>query len=284
MSAEFARQMWQLLEPLHAIVYFEPTARATYGEAGLRGYWMGYFASRAACMGAVSAEVVTAAFYNFHPRMVSRAIPDAWSFSSPEAVLAARLRVVDAAWRRVVGDSGGGTLDEAAELVLGAMEDVDVGGRVLFAAHKSLEVPDPAHLRLWHAATLYREYRGDGHIAALLANGCSGLEAHHLAVAAGTASRGSTQPHRGWTDGEWDAGGASLVERGFVSAEGDLTTEGAALRDRIERSTDELSSPPWEGLGERGRRRAVTLLQPVTAAVMRGEGIPFPNAMSFARS
>jgi hypothetical protein len=34
--------------------------------------------------------------------------------------------------------------------------------------------------RLWHAATLLREHRGDGHNAALVAHGIGGTEAHVL--------------------------------------------------------------------------------------------------------
>jgi hypothetical protein len=281
-DAAFARQMWRLLEPLHATVYFEPSAKEIYTHAGLRGYWMGYFASRAACLGPVPAGVVGAAFYNFHPRMVERAIPDAWSFSTPEKVLAARYDVVSAAWERLFLQSNA-RLDEAADIVLAAMKPVPVGGRVLFGGLSSLEVPAAPHLRLWHAATLYREYRGDGHVAALLTHRVSGLDALLLAVGAGSASRESVQPHRGWSDEEWAAGIASLEGRGLVTAAGDLTSEGRRLRDAIEGLTDELSSPPWSALDVAQRSSLVSLLAPLTEIVIEGEGIPFPNAMAFAR-
>jgi hypothetical protein len=79
-----AREMWRALETLHMTVYFAPEPRDAYRRAGLRGGWMGYFASRSAAMGPVPAEVVMATFYNFHPRMVRRAIPDAWGFAPPD--------------------------------------------------------------------------------------------------------------------------------------------------------------------------------------------------------
>jgi hypothetical protein len=276
--------MWRLLEPLHAIVYFDPSARATYGEAGLRGYWMGYFASRSACLGPVSAEVVTAAFYNFHPRMVERAIPDAWSFSTPEKVLVARHRVVENAWSRVLGEADPGAIEAAATILLDALDAADVGGRVLYAGHRALEVPSSPHLRLWHAATLYREYRGDGHVAALVAHGCSGLDALHLAVASGAASRETTQPHRGWSDEEWEAGLRSAIDRGLLVGPTKLTDAGVQLKDRIEGLTDELSLPPWQGLDDDERRELDELLRPLASAVMDRQGIPFPNAMAFTRS
>ncbi|MDQ4124913.1 MAG: hypothetical protein M3134_04835, partial [Actinomycetota bacterium] len=106
MDRSFARRAWQQLETLHAVVYFAPEKKAAYEAAGLKGGWMGYFAGRAAPLGAVSAEVVTAVFYNFHPAMVRRAIPDAWALSSPDRVLEARMRTVDAALRRLLGDAG----------------------------------------------------------------------------------------------------------------------------------------------------------------------------------
>src|SRR5215471_21360041 len=122
-----ARVMWQTLEPYHAMIYFAPEARQAYADAGLKGYWMGYFASRAAAMGPVPAEVVTATFYNFHPHMVARAIPDAWRFSTPERVLAARYQSADAALRRLLGEQIASVgLAEAAALARIACEACDV--------------------------------------------------------------------------------------------------------------------------------------------------------------
>ncbi|HEU4782219.1 MAG TPA: hypothetical protein VFS83_02655, partial [Ktedonobacterales bacterium] len=189
------RAMWKVLEPYHAMIYFAPEARAAYSEAGLKGYWMGYFASRSAAMGPVGPEVVAATFYNFHPRMVARAIPDAWRFASPEQILAARYDSADAALRRLLGDAAEGPeIEEAAELANRAASACEVAGRPLFAAHSAHPWPEAAHMRLWHATTLLREYRGDGHVAALLAGGIDGCEAHVTLVGTGTVSREAIQP------------------------------------------------------------------------------------------
>jgi hypothetical protein len=216
--------------------------------------------------------------------MVERAIPDAWSLSTPEKVLAARRRVVRTAWRRVLGGVDTQVLEEAATILLKAFDRMDVGGRVLYAGHRALDVPEEPELRLWHAATLYREFRGDGHVAALLAHGCSGLDALHLAVASGAASRETTQPHRGWSDEEWEAGLRSLIDRDLLIGPQELTQAGTELKGRIERVTDELSAPPWERLDDVERRRLEELLRPLAAGVMDRQGIPFPNAMAFTRS
>jgi hypothetical protein len=61
-------------------------------------------------------------------------------------------------------------------------------GRPLHAGHAELPWPDSPLAALWHAITLLREYRGDGHIIALVANGPRGLEALITCAATGIAS------------------------------------------------------------------------------------------------
>jgi hypothetical protein len=149
-----SRRAWTHFEPIHAIVYFAPESRERYEGVGLRGGWMGYFASRSAPMGAVSPEVVTAVFHNFQPAMVRRAIPDAWHYSSPERVIAARLDAVDAALRRLWGDDTDSlAVAEAADLALQATAHLRADGRALYAGHAGLPVPSQRHLALSSAST-----------------------------------------------------------------------------------------------------------------------------------
>jgi hypothetical protein len=273
-----ARRMWQVLETLHMTVYFAPEPRDAYRRAGLRGGWMGYFASRSAAMGPVPAEVVMATFYNFHPRMVRRAIPDAWGFAPPERVLAARVEGADAALRRLLGDwAGGPEAAEAAALARHAMEGQDPSGRPLFAAHAALPWPEPPHLALWHAATLYREFRGDAHVACLTVEGIDGLEAHVLAAGAGQLPGAVLREYRGWSDEEWAAAVEGLRARGWVDAGGSLTEAGRAARDARERRTDDLAMPPWRHLGPDRCARLLDLLGRPVRLVVDGGGIPFPN-------
>lgn len=277
-QSSLARRMWQVLEPCHAMIYFAPEARDAYTAAGLKGSWMGYFASRAAALGPALAEVVAATFYNFHPRMVAKAIPDAWRLSSPERVLAARRDAADAALRRLLGDHlGSPALAEAAALARAAAEGCDVAGRPLFAAHRSLPWPDAPHVALWHAATLLREYRGDGHVAALLAEGVDGCEAHVTLVATGTLPRAAIQPYRGWSDEEWAAAEARLRERGWIDASGALTDVGRAGRQTVEERTDRLAMRPWHALGDDGCARLRALVWPLSGAIVRQGGVPMPN-------
>lgn len=280
MERSFARRVWQRLETVHAVVYFAPEKKAAYDAAGLKGGWMGYFAGRAAPLGPVTAELVTAVFYNFHPGMVRRSIPDAWSFSSPERVLEARLEIVDGALRRLLGDCD---VAEAAELSLRVAGHCDLAGRPLLAANAALDVPAKPHLRLWHATTMLREHRGDGHVAALVAAGLDGCEAHLTLVGTGTVPASELQPNRGWSDEEWTAARARLVERGLLDERGMLTEEGAELRRWVEDTTDELALGPWRRLGAGEAEKLVEALELPARLVVEGGGVPFPNPMGLPR-
>jgi hypothetical protein len=272
--------MWRLLEPYHALIYFVPEARERYDAAGLRGGWMGYFASRSAAMGPVPAGVVVATFYNFHPRMVERAIPDAWRFSTPARILEARFGAADAALRRLLGgffvDDAVG---DAAALARRAAEACDAAGRPLFAAHASLEWPEDPHLSLWHAATLLREHRGDGHVAALVGEGIDGCAAHVLLVATGASTADVQKQYRGWSDEEWAEAVERLRARGLVHEEGSFTAAGRALRDRIEQKTDELASAPYASLGADEAARLEAALEKIVEVLARSASVPFPNPM-----
>lgn len=270
-----ARAVWRVLEPYHAVVYFAPEARAAYAEAGLRGQWMGYFASRAAAMGQVGSETVVATFHNFHPRMVRRAIPDAWSFSTVDRVLEARRSVADAALRRLCGDSlEDTTVAEAAALAQRAAQAIDPAGRPLGAAHAAQPVPDEPHLALWHAAATLREHRFDGHVAVLVGYGVDGCEALVSSVAAGAVPRELLQPMRGWSDEEWEAACERLRRRGFLDAAGSFTDDGRRLRETLEHRTDVCATQPFTALGEDGCARLVALMRPVIDGLIAARGLP----------
>lgn len=278
MKPSVAREMWRLLEPIHAVVYFSPEAKPAYEAVGLKGWWMGYFASRSAPMGAVPAEVVIATFYNFHPSMVRRAIPDAWSFSSVERVLAARLALADRTLRSLLGTAEVG---ETAVLARRAAEAADPAGRPLFAGHASLPWPDEAHLVLWHAATLLREHRGDGHVALLAAEGIDACGCHLMAVAAGVTTAERQRAARGWSQEDWEAAGERLRARGLLGADGSFTEAGRTLKRSIEERTDALALPPYEALGADACARLSSALRSIADRVW--ELIPEPNPIGLRR-
>jgi len=261
--AELARKMWRTLEPYHGIVYFTPHAAERYAQLGIEGR-DGYFASRAAPLGPVAAEVVIATFYNFHPSLVRHAIPAAWRRASPEAILAARLDVADRALRDTLGDQilDAAEVAEAAALAERAARAAPVAGRPLFAAHAALPWPEPPHLVLWHAITLLREYRGDGHIAALVLVGLDPCEALVTHGAAGTGVTPDTlQRSRAWPQEEWEAACRRLTERGLLSGD-QLSDAGVALRQQVEDQTDRAAAPAWEVLTDAEADRLRQLVRP----------------------
>jgi hypothetical protein len=269
-----ARKTWRTLEPLHGMIYFVPESAEEYAAAGLKGGRMGYFASRSAAMGPVPAEVVIATFFNFNPALITRVIPDAWSLAAPSAILRARLDAADRALRRALPADvlTSDALSEAAALARTAAQAgaERPQGRPLFAAHASLPWPIEPHLVLWHAQTLLREYRGDGHVASLLMAELDPVEALVTHAATGDVPAATLQATRGWPDADWAAAVDRLQARGIV-APGDalvFTDHGRRLRQEIEDQTDALSVGAYRALGDDGCNRLRELGRPLSQAVI----------------
>lgn len=278
MNPGLARTLWQMLEPLHAVVYFAPEAATAYAELGIKGWWTGYFASRAGALGPVGPAPVTALFHGFAPAMVERALPYAWTCAAPDQVLGTRLGIADVALRRALGDvAHGPAIAEAAELAWAAVDAADPGGRALFAAHADLPRPTDDHLSLWAAATCLREHRGDGHVAALVAEGIDGCEANVLITAAGVMPAERQREVRGWSADAWAAAAQRLRKRGALDGDGGLTATGARLRDGAERRTDILAAAAYAAAGEDVGERLAGLLRPLCAAISSAGGLPYPN-------
>ncbi|MFI7005269.1 hypothetical protein [Streptomyces sp. NPDC050145] len=278
MDAGSAREIWQKLEPLHAVTYFAPECVEAHREVGLRGFWMGYFGARAAPLGAVAAGVVEAAFFNFHPAMVRRAVPDAWRFAAPDAVLRARSLSATAALRRVAPSAA-----QAAARINALLERVvaaaDGAGCPLFAANRGLNVPDDPVGALWQHTTTLREHRGDGHVAVLTAEGVGGCEAHVLFAASEGTDVAILRDNRGWSKDEWQAAADRLSARGLLDDGGHPTAEGRALRDHVESRTDALAVRPYEELRQGEFAQLQELLAPLAAQALASDTVPFPNPM-----
>ncbi|MGK5556757.1 SCO6745 family protein [Actinomadura kijaniata] len=279
------RNLWHLTEPVHAVLYYAPEVVA---EAAALGYatdtrWPSYFAWRAAPLGAAGTNAVAAAFYSFSPAMVAEHVPAAWRIADPGAVLAARSRAIDATYRTLLGDAlASPEVKEAAELARRAAESAGTAGRPLAAANADLPWPDEPHLVLWQAATILREHRGDGHVASLLTEGLDPVEAL-VSFAAFGAARRQVFDSRGWTPGQWEEAGERLRSRGLLAADGTLTEEGRALRQRIEERTDALAAGPWETLGEAGADRFTEAIAPVWAAAVGSGLLPAENTLGIGK-
>ena len=262
--------MWRTLEPFHGFIYFTPHATAAYDALGIRGR-TGYFASRSAAMGAVSAEVVVATFYNFNPDLVRPGIPAVWETVTPAAVVEARFAAAGTALRETLGDEVAGSEEMAwaAATARRAAEACETGGRPLFAGHRGLDWPGEPLLDLWHAVTLLREYRGDGHVAALMLADVRPCESLHCHAAADPGIPAAVlQSSRGWPDDEWEAAAEALRRRGWLEADGSFTEAGRAARDQVEAATDERALTPWETLGEETCDRLRATVRPWSRAVV----------------
>jgi hypothetical protein len=273
-----ARKTWRTLEPYHGIVYFSAEATARYAALGIEGR-AGYFASRSAPMGAVAAEVVIATFFNFHPALVRSAIPEAWNTATPAKILEARHAAIDDTLRDILGDdlSDRAEVLTAAGLAKQAAEACTPEGRALFAGHASLEWPDEPHLILWHAITLLREFRGDGHIAALVDAGLDGCESRGPPPAAGGGPAKGRGDTRAWSDVEWTAAVERLADRGIVDAGGGFTDSGRTLRADIEGRTDELALAPWRAIGEDACNELREIVRPLSKAIVESGRFGFSN-------
>jgi hypothetical protein len=260
------------------MIYFAAEAQEEYQALGLptkTNVAYGYFPARAAAMGAVGPGVVQATFFNFSRPIVDWGIVGAWDIASPEQVIAARYRGADRAlrrlWGRLIDEPA---VQEAAELARAATGGATPYGRPLYAAHADLPWPAEPHLQLWHAIMLLREFRGDGHVAALVAAGLTGLQAAVTHVAQGDLwSRNALRTTRGYSEEDWRGGVESLVARGWMDSDEQFTEQGRQERAALEDLTDRLALPAWERIGAKGCSRLGELVAPLSQAVLDAGGL-----------
>jgi hypothetical protein len=270
-TASTARRMFELLEPICLVTFFADEANEELAALGHRTYWDGYFASRAAPLGRVPAQVVHAAFYSFAEGEAARHIPSAWETVPPEVSFAAWQRGSAASVRRILGeelaDSPG--LARAADLTTTAATSAPTQGRVMYAGMRSLTVPGDPVTRLWHSATMLREHRGDGHVAALVGARIGGAEAHVLsALEQGIHPPESFGRLHHLPEERLAEVMDGLRERGLVDADGWFTDAGRETKHRIEALTDELAAPPYEALSRTELDELVAELEPITATLV----------------
>jgi len=285
------RPFWQGIEVIHDVVYFGDDIRERFDAIGLKGWWMSYFAQRSAALGTPDPKTVTALFHGFAPRLVERALPDAWSLADRDEILDTRLKVaVDRLSSSIDPDALDTEVARLANDLEAIVDGLDFAGRALAAAHASLPRPNDPIERLWWAATVLREYRGDSHVAILVAAGLDGAAANALAVADGRAPA-RQQEARGWNDDEWMAAYEHLRQRAWTdnppssplrseqggAPTGQITDTGKAARAEIEDATDRVSSACFD---EEMQARAITTeraLVDLARAINSAGAVPFPN-------
>jgi hypothetical protein len=259
-------RVFELVEPV-ATVTFSGVVNEAFLALGMRNYWDGYFAGRAAPLGLAPAEVVHAVFYNFADGEVARHIPWVWGKTTPEEAIAVRERASATALRQRIGRlADSPDLVRVADLATRAAVSAPTEGRALYAGLRALDIPEEPVARLWHAATLLREHRGDGHIAALVTHGIGGIESHVLmALSLGMKAEEFGRVHH-LPKAQLAAVIDGLRRRGLVDTAGGFTDTGRDTKERIEALTDELAAPAYDVLSAEELDELVTELEPIAAA------------------
>jgi hypothetical protein len=222
------------VEPIATICFWAEPAYDAYAAASL-DFLQGYVWGRASALGEPEATVAAAAFGVFEPGLVAALYDAGRAVCSLADVRAAKQGGAVAALREVLGAPDG--LDEVVAGLRRGVAAADPTGRPMHAGLTALPWPDEPLGQLWHACTILREHRGDGHLAACVAAGLTGLEANVLTEArVGWAAQAYTAT-RGWAPEAIEAATDALTARGLL-ADGALTAEGAAVRDGVEQATD----------------------------------------------
>ena len=267
-----ARRMFELVEPIGVIPYAADEPNEAMFALGFANYWDTYFAGRAAPLGRPTAEVVDALFYNFAPGEVARHIPKVWRTTTPEAAIAARRQGCVKALRRILGDRvDTPAFARATELLSRAATSAPSQGRPMYAALLALPVPDEVVARCFHAASLLREHRGDGHIAALMVEDVGGLEAHVLLALDISLPAAQFGRLHHLPAAQIEAVVDGLRHRGLVDDDGWFTEQGRAVKRRVEEITDDLAAQPYEVLDPEERDELVRLLEPIAALLLAAQ-------------
>lgn len=254
-----ARYAYQALEPLHLVAYFGPQVGEVSKAEGL-GFYPSYVGFRAAPLGACAPAVVTAAFYNWNPAVIEKGWREALSSHSPAQLLEARERIADRALTGAFGELlRSDQLPRVVDRLNAVLGKAEKAGRALGAANLDLDRHPEPHVALWQATATWREWRGDGHLGALVANGLPPVEALVLheaehpdpAVKGFPMGKAALQKSRAWSDEQWAAAADNLRARGLLEAEGErLTPAGVDLYQLIEDQTDDAAASIWAGVDD----------------------------------
>ncbi len=220
----------------------------------------------------VPAEVVHALFYNFAPGEVARHVSSVWSTTTPHAAVAARQEGCVKALRRILGDLiDTPTFGRAVELLTAAANSAPLAGRPMYAALRTLPVPEEPTAGLFHAASLLREHRGDGHITALMAEGIGGLEAHVLvALDLGMPAEKFGRIHH-LPAAQVSALVDGMKGRGLVADDGGFTPAGRGVKQHVEALTDVLAVAPYLILDAAEVDELTAALEPLAAALVAAQ-------------
>jgi hypothetical protein len=241
-----ARSLRDAIEPIATICFWSEPAYDAYAAEGL-DFLQGYVWGRGCVLGEPEGTVVASSFGVYEPGLIV-ALYDAGRSACPlPRIRAAKEKGAVTALREVLGAPDG--LVDVVRALRRGIDAADLSGRPMYAGARALPWPDDPLGTLWHACTLLREHRGDGHLAACVAAGLSGLDANLL-----TEMRVGWEPlaytaTRGWSPEAMQAATDRLSARGLIAGS-TLTEAGTTLRDGVEEITDRLVQPVVDAVGD----------------------------------
>jgi hypothetical protein len=241
-----ARRLRDAAEPVAMHAVWNRTTNETLAALGL-DFLGAYIAGRATALGRPGGAVVAATFAWFEPAMVSGIHDAATAVVDSETLVAVRDATTTASLGAVLGDDDP---TEVADLLADAADSADGTGRPLFAGLRGRGRPADPVQRLWWAADLIREHRGDSHVAVANAAGLGPVAMNILTETWLGMPLYSYTGSRGWAPGVMTAEAAALEARGWL-AEGALTVAGRALRAELEARTDAQEQVIVDALGDR---------------------------------
>jgi hypothetical protein len=200
---------------------------------------------------------------------VARHIPKVWRTTTTESAITARQSGCAAALRRILGDRvDTPEFARVTELLIKAATSAPVDGRPMYAALRAIPIPDDMVVRFFHAASLLREHRGDGHIAALMIENVGGLESHvlfalYLDMPAEKFGRIHHLPAT-----QLAAVIDGMSDRDLIGAHGWLTEQGRAVKERVESLTDDLAAQPYESLEPGELHELMATLEPLASLLL----------------
>jgi hypothetical protein len=144
----------------------------------------------------------------------------------------------------------------------------------MYAALRAIPVPDDTVGRHFHAASMLREHRGDGHIAALMTEGIGGLEAHVLLALDMDMPADKFGRIHHLPGAQIAAVLDGMRGRGLIGEDGWLSQEGRGVKQRVEALTDDLAAAPYESLDPKELDELVTTLEQLASPLLAAQNLP----------
>ncbi|UCG40685.1 MAG: hypothetical protein JSV07_00080 [Acidimicrobiia bacterium] len=214
---------------------------------------VGYYSVRVAPLGDVPPMVAQALMPFFPVPLVAKMVTKAREASSAAETREIVREELDRSADEVFGGQDG--LEELVDLAEAAASEIDICGRPLTTAWASYEWETTGG-RLFGAATVLREHRGEGHWFAVRQAGLTGDEVHMLSRFASGRDRSGIG--HGYRPKDLDRVIPSLERKGLL-VDDRPTDRGVVLLDEIEKGTDVFDRDPWSALDAGQMARFVEL-------------------------